>query len=210
MALKKYTFSFTAASALIKETFTICELYVKYKDWNKVEEEVFDHNILNKKKGSTVQREFNEIKKRLVNLNALEMNLLIKGDSDSTKIIVRLALVKTYVFLFDFLREVVTAKFLQYDNYISDADYYRFIDSKTALHPELGSSSETTLKKVKQVTFRMLAEVGIISSVKEKQIIKGYIPPSCLDIIYISDPMLLSAYFYSDQEIRTFKTQLQA
>ena len=77
MTLKNaYTFSFTAASALIKETVTICDLYLKYKDWEKVEADVFNLNILNKKKAATIRREFNEIKKRLLNLNENDELLL--------------------------------------------------------------------------------------------------------------------------------------
>jgi hypothetical protein len=64
MTYKKYTFSFTAASALVKETMAIAELYLKHKDWSKVEMDVVQNNVLQKNKINTIKRELFEIKKR--------------------------------------------------------------------------------------------------------------------------------------------------
>ena len=53
MTYKKYTFSFTAASALVKETMAIAELYLKHEDWNKLEIDVVQNNVIHKNNGAT-------------------------------------------------------------------------------------------------------------------------------------------------------------
>jgi len=62
---KKYTFSFTGASALITETMVIAEEYYCLRDWKAVEKSLLDNNLLNKVKQATFKIEFSEIKKRL-------------------------------------------------------------------------------------------------------------------------------------------------
>lgn len=211
MTLKNaYTFSFTAASALIKETVTICDLYLKYKDWEKVEADVFNLNILNKKKAATIRREFNEIKKRLLNLNENEMYLLAKSDTITAKAMVHLAIVKTYSFIYEFVHEVINGKFIQFEKQLSESDYANFIDSKISIHPELSSRSESTLNKVKQVTFQMLAQTGIIDSAKKKTIIKPFLDAKCMEVILNDNPTFLSAFLYSDEEIKSLKKMIKA
>jgi hypothetical protein len=110
MTYKKYTFSFTAASALVKETMAIAELYLKHEDWNKVEIDVIQNNVLQKNKTNTIKRELFEIKKRLSNLNQNELNLLVNGDMNTTKMMIYLSIVKTYSFIYEFVNEVLNNK----------------------------------------------------------------------------------------------------
>ncbi len=210
MTINKYTFSFTAASALIKETISVGELYLNYKDWDKVEADVFKHNILNKNKGNTIKREFNEIRKRLNTLNANEMNLLVHGDANCAKAMVHLALIKTYSLIYEFVHEVINSKFIQFEKQLTETDYSKFIGAKAIIHPELESSSETTLNKVKQVTFKMLAQIGIIDSLKKKIIVKPFLDAKCIEVILNDDPTLLSAFLYSDEEIKSLKSMIKA
>ncbi|MGZ4054023.1 MAG: DUF1819 family protein [Bacteroidia bacterium] len=210
MTINKYTFSFTAASSLIKETVIIGQLYLQYKDWGKVEEDIYKHNILNKSKRNTIKREFNEIRKRLKTLNESEMNLLVHGDTNSEKAMVHLALVKTYSLIYEFIHEVINSKFIQFEKQLTETDYSKFIDAKATLHPELEVSSETTLNKVKQVTFKMLAQIGIIDSLKEKNITKPFLDIKCIEVILNDNPTLLSAFLYSDEEIKSLKNMIKA
>ena len=115
MTIKKYTFSFTAASALVKETMVIAELYLNDKDWGVVENKVIQQNLLHKNKTNTIKREFLEIKKRLETLNHNELELLINGDMNTSKMMIYLSIVKTYSFIFEFVSELLNSKFVQFE-----------------------------------------------------------------------------------------------
>lgn len=199
---KKYSFSFTAASALIPETLIIAEEYVKLKDWKEVQKSLLENNLLNKIKQSTFKREFSEIKKRLSLLTPDQLQLMINGSYDDSKAMIFLSLVKTYSLLKDFIIEIIRTKYLVFDRELSEVDYNRFINSKNLTQPELTSISEVTLRKVKQVIFKLLEQVGIITNAKNGTILKPLLSKESLEVIIKEDPVLLTAFLFSNDEIK--------
>ena len=201
-AHNKYSLSFTAASALIPETVSIAQILIEEKDWQNVFEKVSKNNLLNKNKKTTLSREFNEIKKRLKNLNQQELEILANSNTQLTKWIIHLALLKTYSFYSEFVCEVIRGKLNKFELSIKDSDYTRFFEEKSYTHPELLSTSEKTQNKLKQVVFKMLAQVGILSDTENKVIIKPFLNENILKMIYSDDPFWLKGFLYSDLELK--------
>ncbi len=199
---KKYTFSFTGASALISETLIIAEEYERLKDWKAVQVSLLDNNLLNKIKQSTLKREFSEIKKRLSLLTPHQLHLLLTGSLDETKTMILLSLAKTYQILNDFIIEVLRNKYILFDKVLTDVDYNRFINSKSLIQTELTTISEVTLRKVKQVIFKLLEQVGLITSAKNGIIIKPILSNESFEVIVKEDPRLLTTFLYSNEEIK--------
>lgn len=204
----KYTFSFTGASALIAETLVIAEEYEKLKDWQAVEKSVLEHNLLNKIKQATFKREFSELKKRLILLTPAQLHLMINGSFDEAKAMVLLALLKFYAILKDFIVEVLLNKYLLFDNVLTETDYTRFINSKSSSHPELIAITDNTAKKVKQVMFKLLEQVGLITHAKNGIILKPVLSNEVLVAIILDDPALLSSFLYSSEEIKSLLLKL--
>ncbi len=205
----KYTFSFTGASALIAETLVIAEEYNRLKDWKAVEKSLLDNNLLNKVKQATFKREFSEIKKRLSLITQEQLQLMIHGSLDDTKAMILLSLIKAYTFLRDFIVEVIRNKYLLYDTVISDIDYIRFVNTKSLSHNELNAITEVTAKKVKQVVFKLLEQVGLITQARNGSILKPILNGKVIDVIIDDDPALLSAFLFSNEEIKTLLQKLK-
>lgn len=199
---KKYIFSFTGASALISETMVIAEEFNRLKDWKDVQKSLLENNSLNKVKQSTFKREFSEIKKRLSLLTQDQLQLLVKGSFDESKSMILLSLSKTYAFLNDFIIEVLRNKYILYDKELSEIDYNRFIASKSLLHSELTEISDVTAKKVKQVIFKLLDQTGLIAKANNWTILKPILSNASLKVIIKENPKLLSAFLYSNEEIK--------
>ena len=199
---KKYSFSFTGASALISETLVIAKEYRKLNDWNTVKISLSDNNHLNKVKQGTFKREFSEIKKRLSLLTPNQLQLMIQGSYEEAKFIILLSLVKAYPYLFDFIVEVLLNKYLLFDRTLLNSDYTRFVNSKSLQHPELENITEITSKKVKQVVFKLLEQVGLITNIKNGIILKPFLSSEITRVILDDDPVYLSAFLYSNQEIK--------
>jgi len=199
---KKYSFSFTGASALISETLVIAKEYRKLNDWNTVQISLSDNNHLNKVKQGTFKREFSEIKKRLSLITPNQLQLMIQGSYEEAKFIILLSLVKAYPYLFDFIVEVLLNKYLLFDRTLLNSDYTRFVNSKSLQHPELEKITETTSKKVKQVVFKLLEQVGLITNIKNGIILKPFLSSEITRVILDDDPVYLSAFLYSNQEIK--------
>ncbi len=198
----KYSFSFTGASALITETLVIAEEYHKLNDWNAVRISLLDNNHLNKIKQGTFKREFSEIKKRLSLLNADQLQLMIQGSYDDAKSMILLSLVKTYPFVYDFIAEVLLNKYQLFDRNLLESDYTRFVNSKSLQHPELERLTEITYKKVKQVVFKLLQQVGLITNIKNGIILKPILSRQVVKVILEDDPFYLSAFLCSNEEVK--------
>lgn len=199
---KKYNFSLTGASALISETLVIAEEYDKLRNWKDVEKSLLDNNLLNKIKQSTFKREFSEIKKRLSLLTPDQLLLMINGSFDESKSMILLSLTKAYSIFNDFIIEVIRNKYILFDKELSETDYNRFITSKILLHPELSEISELTARKVKQVIFKLLEQVGLISKTKNGAIQKPILSKDSIDVIVKENPVLLSTFLFSNEEIK--------
>ena len=202
---RRYTFSFTGASALLAETMVIAEQYYLVQDWDKIKVIIQENNLINKIKQSTLKRKFQEIKKRLQLLTADQLALLINGSPEEAKAMLLLSLLKTYSFFKDFVIEVIRSKYLLYVNILTESDYISFFNSKALTHTELNSISEQTANKVKQVLFRMLEQVGIINSAKDGIIIKPFLSDDAIAVIINDNASWLSGFLFADVEIKTVK-----
>ena len=209
ISTKKYSFSLTGASALIPETLIIAEEYLKVNDWNQVQILLSENNHLNKIKHDTFKREFSEIKKRLSLLTPMQLQLINQDVYEDAKTMIFLAIIKTYPFVYDFIVEVILNKFLVSDRTLLDSDYKRFVESKILQHPELENITEKTSKKVKQVVFKILEQVGLITNIKNGFILKPFLSNQAIKAILIDDPIFLSAFLFSNDEIKVLIEQLK-
>lgn len=190
------------------ETEQIANLYLKHQDWEIVQQLVIDDNILQKGTVSTRKREFAEIKKRLKPLNNDELKFITECTTDELKLFCLYLCSRTYRILYEFIVEVVREKYLMFDYSILDSDYARFIESKTASSLKLQNISEKTQYRIKNLIFRMLAQSGLIDSVKNKNIQKPYIPKELENIVANYSVKYLAVFLYSDTDIKNIKEGL--
>ena len=198
----KYSFSFTGASALIPETLTVSHEYMQLRDWDKVKTKVSESNSLNKIKQATFNREFREIKKRINHLTDHQLNLLVNGSTDEVKAMVFVSLLKTYSLLFDFVLEVIRQKYFLFNNQLTDTDFNQFFKEKALIHSEIEELSELTARKVKQVIFTLLVQVGLITDRNNGLIVKPFLSTESLKAIMLDQPSLLTCFLLSDSEIQ--------
>lgn len=205
----RYSFSFTGASALISETLAIAEEYRRLRDWRAVESVLYENNTLSKVKQSTFKREFSEIKKRLSTLTDEQLAIMLNGTLDDAKAIILLALVKTYSFLYDFIVDVLRNKYLLFDTTLTDIDYFKFFNSKSLTRSELNDLTEITTKKVKQVIFKILEQVGLVTNLKTGSLIRPFLSDETIHAILVDDPSMLNAFLYSNEEIKGLLNKLR-
>ena len=205
----RYSFSFTGASALISETLAIAEEYRRLRDWRAVESVLYENNTLSKVKQSTFKREFSEIKKRLSTLTDEQLAIMLNGTLDDAKAIILLALVKTYSFLYDFIVDVLRNKYLLFDTTLTDIDYLKFFKSKSLTRSELNDLTEITTKKVKQVIFKILEQVGLVTNLKTGSLIRPFLSDETIHAILVDDPSMLNAFLYSNEEIKGLLNKLR-
>jgi hypothetical protein len=194
---EKYIFSFTAVSAPIADFTRLAEMLVLANyDWTRL-----TRDVVSKEKERTNQRHFQEMRMRFGKLTNDEIDLLAFGDLNDKKLVALIAMCKAYRFIFDFVMEVIREKALVYDFELRESDYNSFINRKSYGHPEYEILSVVTKKKTKQVLFRILEQVGLIDSAKNRHIQQLLVSPGLCRIICNDSPALLKLLLKPDQEI---------
>ena len=198
----EYKFSFTAASALVNETITIARTQLLLNDWDKTKAEVLDNNLMQKVKVSSAKRQYIEIEKRLKLLNNEQLELLCGGNIDEAKAIVWLSIVKTYSFISDFASEVLFVNYVNREYILSDLYYWQFWEYKSNTHAECLNISEATQKKVKQVLFSILDQLGFITSISQRTIVNPLFSKQVENVIVKDNPRLLTLFLYEDFQVK--------
>lgn len=190
----KYNFGFTAASLRLSDFVLVAKHNREGIDFDYV-------NILGSGKTTTGKRMFNEYSKRLATLTREQIDVLLNGTLSSQKQVAFLAVCKTNGFIRDFTIEVVREKMLLFDYQISEGEFFTFLRRKTESHPELESVTENTTNKIRQVTFKILEQAGIIDSVKNKIIQPQLIEPDVVSVIANDNKEWLKVLLMSDSDI---------
>ena len=195
-----YIFSFTALSSPVADFTRSAQMLVEADyDLNKL-----NRNDVGKEKERTNQRHFQEMKMRFKNLTQEEIDVLATGDLNDKKMICFLAVCKSYNFIFEFVVEVIREKVLLYDYEIKELDYNSFTNRKIYDHPEYEKLSELTQKKIKQVLFRILEQVGVIDSTKSKNIQHLLLSPKLIRVICNDNWEFLRIFLKPDREIMEY------
>jgi len=195
-ATKKYKFSFTATSLRTKDF-----VQVALRETSKNTDETI--LFLGNGKSSTGKRLLMEFNKWLSVLTESQLELLKTGSFKTQNEITFLAVCKYYGFIRDFITEVLREKYLVYDYELSDGDYISFYRRKAEYYPEMEDLTEVTQKKVRQVTFKILEQAGLINNIKSKMIQPQIIEPQTKKVILKDNSELLKIFLYSDFDIQT-------
>ena len=200
----KYILSFTAASLRLNEMVKVATAALDNAggDLAMVKESGV---VFSSVKIRTSDREFREVRKRLETLTPDQTVILIWGDLISQKQIAFLSVCKRYSFIRDFAVDVIRDKVLVFDYQLNESDYKSFINSKLSLHPELEEFSESTLKKAKQVMFRILEQAGIINNPVDKQIQPQILQQDVINATVRDDPAWLKIFMMSDKDIKQLR-----
>ncbi len=190
-----YNFSFTSSSLRLNEMI----LVARQEHFTDNEELAL---LLGSGKRSTGKKILTECKLRLSTLTKQQKELLLTGDIQTQKQMAFLAVCKRFLFIRDFVFEVIREKFLLFDHMLTDGDFVTFLRRKSELHPEIENLTDLTLKKIKQVTFKILEQSGLIDSVAKKNILPQFLERSAVQVIYEDNHVWLKLFLYADAEIK--------
>jgi hypothetical protein len=193
---KKYRLSFTAASLRVPEMADMAKLYL-----NEGPGSVTKESLIKGRSTKTAVRELTELKLRIETLTQQQLEVLAEGDVVVQKQIALLAVCKLYAFVRDFVVEAVREKALVFDYQLTGGEYTTFLRRKSEEHPELETLAESTAYKIKQVTFKMLEQAGIIDSIRSKKINPQLVDEKVIKAIIEDDPEWLKIYLFSDIEV---------
>ena len=163
----KYRLSFGTGNAYINERKLILKKYLENKDWKEAEKYSIENNILQTNTLSSTKRIFREISLRLKSLSHQEQEFFIRSNYLDQSILIWIAICRTYKFIGDFASMIISEKFSSYQIELDYNDFNYFYEQQKVFYEELNSLKDSTRKKLRQVFFKIMKDLNIISKTKE-------------------------------------------
>ena len=194
-----YNMSFTSGGLFFDESLRVAEVFLEKKDWKKVRDAVLENNIIQTRTESSLKRITREVITRLKLLTDNQLKLLISGYKHEQNFLLWLAICKKHEFIKDFAVEIIREKYLKFDYELTPQDYDIFYNRKSDWHPELEKFTETTKDKLRQVLFRIIREVEMVTG--ENTIVPVLFTEDLAKVIIEDNVSWFSIYPISDLDI---------
>lgn len=195
-----YRMSFTNGGLFYSESLILLDLFRRLGSWDKVKEEANERNVLQSRTKSSGTRNVREVCARLSQLTEKQLEILGEGARQDQIQILWLAACKLYQIVKEFAAEVIREKYLRFDYTVTYDDYDAFFNAKAEWHEELESLSESTVKKLRQVVFRLAHEADILSV--SNMINPAMLSPEVIKAIAEEDSSNLMIFTVSDAVVQ--------
>jgi len=172
-----YNGDIAAGSLLIQETRKIASLLlnnVAGKEWRRAIE---IDNILQKRSPASAIRQARLIKKRLTLMTPELWKLIKEGNSDIAVQAILAASIKHSLLLGDFMDKTLREHWLTFNYKISDRDWNNYLETCVQIDPKVSEWKDSTISKLKQVVFRILAEAKYIDNTRTLKLLPVSIVP---------------------------------
>lgn len=159
----RYALSFTSGALLMREALVVAPIYLREHDWPKVRELIESNNLLQSRTRSSGLRLAREVIQRLSVLTEDDIGLLVDATPSERGHLMWAAACRRYDLIGEFAEEVMRERFLVLAPTLNYEDFDSFIRSKALWHEELIDMKDSTMRKLRATTFRMLVEAGLLS-----------------------------------------------
>lgn len=200
MSQDRYRISFTSGSLYHRESVMLVELYLSVQDWGGVRDQALSSNLLQARTESTAKRTCREAIARLKTLRDAEITFLSDANHQDQAHLLWVAVCRLYRFMADFAVEVVRERYVSMKLDLSFEDFDAFYNRKSEWHDELDKASASTRDKLRQVSFRMLREAGLLS--KDNTINTVLLSPGLTDLILRNNPDEFRYFPVFDSDVR--------
>lgn len=144
------------------ETKKMAELMLDGLDKKEIMALALKDNIFQLNTEKRRKEAVNTIFRRLDGFSNELLEKFLQVDSDSARIFVLIAILKTDLLFFEFIMEVFRDHMILGNNKLDDADFVIFFENKALQSEKVASWSETTLKRIKMGYKNALKESNLL------------------------------------------------
>lgn len=160
----EYSTTFAAGTLLYDESLRVLQAADGVGGVQDVSEDVLD---ISSQSGR--ERRLMEVQRRLAAVEEEVLNDFLDLSVAEQRVVLYYAAVKAYDLIHDLHMHVVLPAWRSIMQEVHRADIQRFLDERSADHPEIDTWSESTIDKVQQVFRKMLRQVGMLTSDNQLQ-----------------------------------------
>ena len=157
-------------SLMVRESRIIADLLLQQATAEQWQQAIQLENVLQKRTAASAQRNATAIRKRLERLEPDFWKALRDGDDELATQVAFCGALERNLLLVEFmetvLRDAYTSQAEQLDSYV----WLDFLEERSQRDPDIVDWKESSKKKMGQVVFRMLAEVGYLKSTRKLEL----------------------------------------
>ena len=163
-AVSSYRMSFSVGGLMLNESLVIAHGYRPGESWASARERLLAQGASSLPKLASQTRALREVYDRIGHLSDAERQyLLAEADRAEQQVMIWLAICRTYRFVREFAVEVINERYQSWRLDLGHEVFDRFLAEKAEGDRDLAALSASTCAKLRQVLFRILREVGLIS-----------------------------------------------
>lgn len=157
---------------------------------------VLEENLYQQRDRSRIVNEYNCIQRRIHAVPEKLIDLLLRTDVSTAKLIVLVSAMATDRLLFEMVYEVYRPKIRLGEDALKDSDLNIFFSSKAGQSDLIAGWTEATIKKLKGTYAKILAEAGLlrIKGRNDREILRVYVDPELRQVL-LSEGM--SSYYFA-------------
>ena len=165
-----YDSDLIGGSLMVRESRIIADLLLQQATAEQWQQAIQLENVLQKRTAASAQRNATAIRKRLERLEPDFWKALRDGDDVLATQVAFCGALERNLLLVEFmetvLRDAYTSQAEQLDSYV----WLDFLEERSQRDPDIVDLKESSKKKMGQVVFRMLAEVGYLKSTRKLEL----------------------------------------
>lgn len=178
-----YNSDLIGGSLMVRESRIVAELLLAGVDDAVWRAAILDENRLQKTRPATAKRMAQAIRKRLERLEPPFWQALRDGDDQlATQVAFCAALVRNLL-LVEFLETVVADACVTRAETLEPYQWDDFLADRAHCDPAIADWSPSSCKKMGQVAFRMLSEVGLLESARSRRLRPLLLRPEVVDLL---------------------------
>ena len=165
-----YDSDLIGGSLQVRESRIVADLLLQAATAEQWHEVIQQQNLLQKRTPASAKRVAQALRKRLERLDAPFWRAIRDGDDQlATQVVFCSALVRNLL-LVEFIETVVRDAFVTRAGMLEPYHWSEFLEERSHRDPVISSWKESSRKKMAQVVYRMLAEVGLLESTRNMKL----------------------------------------
>lgn len=161
-----YDSDLIGGSLLVRESRVIAELLLEEADEAQWKKAIQADNRLQKRSPATAMRQARALRQRLERLDQPFWRALRDGDDELATQVAFIAALERNLLLVEFVETVVSDAFILRVENLAHYQWLDFLEDRSHRDPVISEWTESSKKKMGQVVFRILAEVGLLQSTR--------------------------------------------
>ena len=157
--------SLISGGLFLNECVVLAASYLNAKDWEATISQLQADGLTSMPKEKSKRRVLREIINRLETLSDDELQFLVEvADRQEQELLIWLSICREYRLIREFTLEVVRDRYQAYQFDLDPSSFDFFLEQKAEWDELLASTSDTTRVRQRQIVFKTMREVGIISN----------------------------------------------